>query len=91
MKNGCANRRQSQTRLSCAEVKPVIDEVNEEWLREPKDFRRVFLWSGMPSNIQEFFRNIFFLIIPGLFLIIPDQDKRVLELGDGTAGGAGDD
>ena len=36
MKNGCANRRQSQTRLSYAEVKPVIDEVNEEWLREPK-------------------------------------------------------
>ena len=25
-----------------------------------------FLWSGMSSNIQEFFRNIFFLIIPGL-------------------------
>ena len=29
MKNGCANRRQSQTRLSYAEVKPVIDEVNK--------------------------------------------------------------
>ena len=53
--------------------------------------KKSFVWSGMSSNIQEFFRNIFFLIIPGLFLIIPDQDKRVLELGDGTAGGAGDD
>ena len=51
----------------------------------------MILWSGMFSNIQEFFRNIFFLIIPGLFLIIPDQDKKWLELGDGTAGGAGDD
>ena len=51
----------------------------------------MILWSGMFSNIQEFFRNVFFLIIPGLFLIIPDQDRRVLELGDGTAGGAGDD
>ena len=54
-------------------------------------FEEFFLWSGMPSNIQEFFRNIFFLIIPGLFLIIPDQDKKWLELGDGTAGGAGND
>ena len=30
----------------------------------------------MPSNIQEFFRNIFFLIIPGLFLMISDQVKK---------------
>ena len=30
MKNGCANRTQSQARLSYAEVKPGIDEVNEE-------------------------------------------------------------
>ena len=35
MKNGCANRRQNQVRLDYAEVLPVIDEVNEEWLRKP--------------------------------------------------------
>ena len=30
----------------------------------------------MSSNIQEFFRNIFFLIITGLFLMISDQVKK---------------
>ena len=30
MKNGCANRTQSRARSSYAEVKPAIDEVNEE-------------------------------------------------------------
>ena len=30
----------------------------------------------MSSNIQEFFRIIFFLIIPGLFLMISDQVKK---------------
>ena len=32
----------------------------------------VFLWSEMPSNIQKSLRNIFFLIIPGIFMTIPD-------------------
>ena len=44
-----------------------------------------------PVIYRNFSEIFFFLIIPGLFLIIPDQDKKVLELGDGTAGGAGDD
>ena len=60
MKNGCANRRQSQTRLSYAEVKPVIDEVNEEWLREPKDFREFFCGQQLPAIDSNVSAIIFF-------------------------------
>ena len=60
MKNGCANRRQSQARLSYAEVKPVIDEVNEEWLREPKNFREFFCGQECPV-IYRNFSEMFFL------------------------------
>ena len=54
-------------------------------------FSKSFFCGQECPVIYRNFSEMFFLIIPGLFLIIPDQDKKWLELGDGTAGGAGDD
>ena len=31
----------------------------------------------MPSNRQKSFRNFYFMIIPGIFLVIPDHDKEL--------------
>ena len=50
MKNGCANRMQSRARSSYAEVKPAIDEVNEEFFRH--GWTRLKKSRGFPCQIK---------------------------------------